>query len=508
MNYVQNLLELVVLGRTVGDRTIDSQVDSFIRKEMREEYDVVNGNRSNGLTDGTGRIGILQGLNPTDQANENATQTSSLDGRDGTEVNNNPLFPHNMIRKLSTPFDYIERILLQDFSGNKTNDAMDLEGVNFFKDLFTFEFNDDNTYGIKGFTMSYKAYPANYGKPDYTVVNDLFKKEANSSNGGFFLDSFTYTPFIDYATRDPKVGIYSDLFLTDYNYGRYESQRFYKGSGRKEQCDVNRGRISSNLYQLRNLEKDIYDAKIAFRNAISQTDNKTCIYTFCEHLATLFAKLSNIRMCHEIYGFKHPHRKWEGILALDIWYNMLYREIDAKYPFDERLFNMNPMTRRLIHASGSAKTVEYGDSGRTVTLNSDGTVSDEHGSPMTGIEWIADASAPGYAYIWNDSMWNTYNENAHRISERRKECVTPRGVLGKIYTLVYDVGVPSTDILNRGASTQDFDWFKQMGKVYSDSDKSVYSRYVNLHLGLAYKEMPAKDYHELTGGGELATGQY
>jgi hypothetical protein len=44
------------------------------------------------------------------------------------------------------------------------------------------------------------------------------------------------------------------------------------------------------------------------------------VYEFCENLAEIFAKLSNIRMSHVFYGLKHPHRQWEGILALDIWY--------------------------------------------------------------------------------------------------------------------------------------------------------------------------------------------
>ena len=35
--------------------------------------------------------------------------------------------------------------------------------------------------------------------------------------------------------------------------------------------------------------------------------------------------------------------------------------------------------------------------------------------------------------------------------------------------------------------------------MYSDSDKSPYSRYSNLHLGRAYDKMSAKDYHELMG---------
>lgn len=181
-------------------------------------------------------------------------------------------------------------------------------------------------------------------------MNNLF------SNGEFFIDSFTYTPFIDYSLTgeggDSKVGIYSDEFLTDYNCGRYEES--YMGIGRKAQVDQNRHTLSSNLYQLRNLEKDLDEAKILFRDAIdrdnslAETDGKVYIYTFCKHLATLFAKLSNIRMSHIIYGFKFPHYEWEGIIALDIWYNLLYRQIDDKYPFDETCLNMNPMSRHKV----------------------------------------------------------------------------------------------------------------------------------------------------------------
>ena len=66
------------------------------------------------------------------------------------------------------------------------------------------------------------------------------------------------------------------------------------------------------------------------------------IETFCQHLAALFAKLSNIRMSYEVYGFKHPHQEWEGVLALDIWYQALYNEIDGKYPFNESFIDRNP----------------------------------------------------------------------------------------------------------------------------------------------------------------------
>jgi hypothetical protein len=127
------------------------------------------------------------------------------------------------------------------------------------------------------------------------------------------------------------------------------------------------------------------------------------IYTFCQHLAKLFAKLSNIRMSHEIYGFKHPHVQWEGILALDIWYQMLYNEIDGAYPFDEGLLNMNPMARKKIKTSGGNKYVEYDES---VTNASKKLYQNNLGA---GIQWIEDESAPGYAYIWDSNLWNKYN---------------------------------------------------------------------------------------------------
>jgi hypothetical protein len=418
---------------------------------MREEYTVNNGNRPAGKTHGTGRFGELQDLAPTYKVNENAPDTALVAGT-GVEINNNPNFSHNMIDRLSTPFDYVERILLQDFSGNKTNAAMDIAGENFFKNLFTFTFRTQstrtdrykNTYGITGFTMNYPAYATNFTKPDFTTVNSQF------SSGEFFLDSFTYTPFIDYATTDPKVGIYSDLFLTDYNYGRYESSRFYKGADRKPQVDDNRRRLTTNLYQLRNLEEDIYNAKIAFREAIESQDEKVYIYTFCEHLATLFAKLSNIRMCHEIYGFKHPHHKWEGILALDIWYNLLYRNIDDKYPFVDSCMNMNPMVRKKIQSDGGGKYVQYDNIGKVY----------QSSAATRGLEWIEDESAPGFAYLWNDSLWVNYNKTAHDIATVRKECVSPRGVLTKLNKLIRINGVPTSDVLKQDSVTKDFPWFQ------------------------------------------------
>ena len=123
------------------------------------------------------------------------------------------------------------------------------------------------------------------------------------------------------------------------------------------------------------MEKDIEDERTAFRNSIeNETDSKVYIHTFCEHLANLFAKLSNIRMCHEIYGFKHPHHEWEGILALDIWYQMLYKAIDEKYPFDETKLGMNPMFRKKVlkDADGSEYVMMDGKKKHIADIDTNG----------------------------------------------------------------------------------------------------------------------------------------
>lgn len=300
MDYKKNLIDLIC--------GTDGQVDTYIKKVMREEYDVENGNPPSGQQAGTERFGELQQLDPRYSSTSANDKTTHLVANGSASINNNPLYPPNMIDRLNTPFDHIDRILLQDFAGKN---AMDIDGDNYFKGLFNFSPNSSG--GVTGFTMESQGTAA-----DYTVVDDKFKCAANTGNGGFFIDSFTYTPFVDYSVSSSKIGIYSDQFLNDYNSGRYEEG--YSGEGKKVQADVHRHTLSSNLYELRNLDNDLYNAKVEFREAIESQDAKVYIYTFCEHLATLFAKLSNIRMCHEIYGFKHPHTEWEGMLALDIWY--------------------------------------------------------------------------------------------------------------------------------------------------------------------------------------------
>ena len=382
------------------------------------------------------------------------------------------------------------------------------DGGNYFKGLFKFPADPSGKYngGFAGFTMS---DPSNLS--DYSIVNNTFKKELNQDIGGFFIDSFTYTPFVDYSQvgegGSPRIGVYSDQFLNDYNTGKYDIQ--------DNQVDKFRHTLSSNLYELRNLKKDLEDAKVAFRNAITYiADEETkerksyqvYIYTLCEHLAELFAKLSNIRMSHEMYGLKHPHCEWEGILALDVWYNLLCREIDAKYPFDERHMNLNPMQRRKVCDSIPKYVVM--DDDRKLFLLSGGTCKWETETANTpGLEWMPDETSDEYVYIWDANLWRDYYDNSEKIAKTRKECTTPRGVLEKVQRIVRGLEYKWTSYAGQKDDDDDYEWFKQPGKVYAnhseaDTDYPRYSqftKYVNLHLGRAYDAMQGKEYCELVG---------
>ena len=371
---------------------------------------------------------------------------------------------------------------------------------NYFKDLFSFPADSSGKYhgGFAGFTMTDVEHVS-----DFKAVNDKFKPDVNSSDGGFFVDSFTYTPFVDYSQvgegGDSRVGVYSDQFLNDYNSGKYNDP--------DAQVDKHRRTLTSTLYELGNLKKDLEDAKIAFREAVAQQDRKIYIYTLCEHLATLFAKLSNIRMSHEIYGFKHPHAQWEGILALDIFYNLLYREIDAKYPFDDRFMNMNPMQRRpLVRATPKSYVVM--DDGRKLFLNSeDGSCAwDNNGgstTPASGLEWMLDETSDKFVYIWDSNLWSEYYGNSQKISDTRKECTTPRGVLTKMWNIVNGLEYKWEAYLGEHDDDDgDYKWFEQSGKVYSHwTDKSLFTKYANLHLGRAYEVMSGREYFVLTNQG-------
>lgn len=459
MDYIENLKNLVC-----GDGT--GQIDTFIRKVMMPEDDASD------MDNGTGRLRRweeLRSLEPTyaTSSEDNGTTKLVRHGKKGepdfTNINNNPEYWPNMIDRLNTPFDHIERILLQDLSsvlGIRQEDGV--QDINYFTKL------------IRLYPTLSTQFRCGFNRIDIKDSSTGYQNKTFS--GEFFLDSFTYTPFIDYSQvgegGSETAGVYSDEFLNDYNSGTYNVS--------DAQVDVHRRDISQKLYGLRNLEKDIYDAKIAFRKAIENTDEKTYIYTFCEHLATLFAKLSNIRMSHEIYGFTPPHSQWEGMLALDIWYQKLYKDIDEDYVFDDNCLDMNPMSRYKVDSDGKIKIGGRGYA---------------QGEQLPdGLEWL-ETDERGYALVWNVNLWNEYKTNAKGITGNRSSCVTPRGALKKIYDFVHDTDWDSFgNTVCEQDDSGDFPWFKQKGKVYSDSDKSRYSKYVNLHLGRAYEVMPASDF--------------
>lgn len=184
-------------------------------------------------------------------------------------------------------------------------------------------------------------------------------------------------------------------------------------------------------------------------------------------MADLFAKLSNIRMSHEIYGFKHPHTQWEGILALDVWYNLLYREIDAKYPFDDRHLNLNPMQRRRVCVSIPNNYVVMDDNSKLFLIPG-GTCNWENGI-ANGLEWMTDETSSEYVYIWDSNLWKEYYDNSKAISDTRAECTTPRGVLAKVQKVVKELEYKENSYISQRDSEtdQDYIWFKQPGNVYS-----------------------------------------
>ncbi len=161
---------------------IEGQVEGFIEDVMRPEK-VDNGTPPHGQESGTNRFGMLQGKGPREFASNMTLEAGS----------NDPLYWANIMDRLNTPFDHIDRIMLQDFM-----EQMMGNGNNWFQSQY------EN--------------------------NDLLQKYRD--NRRFFLDSFTYTPFIDYSQTRYEVeenpdmartGIYSDQFLNDYNCGKYNA---------------------------------------------------------------------------------------------------------------------------------------------------------------------------------------------------------------------------------------------------------------------------------------------
>lgn len=131
-NYISNLKNLLCTSTSPGE----CQVDSLIKKVMRKE-NIDNGNPPSGGDYGTGRFGALQSVGPkysSQSIDDNQNTTSLLPGSGSrASLNNNPEYRPNMIEVLNTPFDHIERIVLQDLS-----DTLFKDGENYFKGLFTF----------------------------------------------------------------------------------------------------------------------------------------------------------------------------------------------------------------------------------------------------------------------------------------------------------------------------------------------------------------------------------
>ena len=162
MNYISNLKKLIC-GYFEGDTYKDGQIDTFIKKVMRKEFWVENGPRPDGQYSGeTGTrvhdflVGDKWGdkslTNPrylSKSIDDNTTFIQRQSDDSDVTLNNNPNFRPNMIEVLNTPFDHIERIVLQDFSSTMLDDG------NYFKGLFSFPADGDNKYngGFAGFTM-------------------------------------------------------------------------------------------------------------------------------------------------------------------------------------------------------------------------------------------------------------------------------------------------------------------------------------------------------------------
>lgn len=256
-NYISSLKNLIC-GYFEDNTYKDGQIDTFIKKVMRKEYWVDSARRKDEFLDL--KLPLSDPKHPSKSIDDGTTTLQWQGDNRSKTLNSNPNYRPNMIEVLNTPFDHIERIVLQDFSQTMLGNG------NYFKGLFHFPCDEDGKYngGFSGFTMEDPE-----GISDFSDANIKFKPEVNQNIGGFFIDSFTYTPFVDYSQvgegGNSRVGVYSDEFITDYNLGKYDESDV--------QVDKHHHKLSSKLYELGNLKKDLEDAKVAFRNAITLDDN-------------------------------------------------------------------------------------------------------------------------------------------------------------------------------------------------------------------------------------------
>lgn len=110
------------------------------------------------------------------------------------------------------------------------------------------------------------------------------------------------------------------------------------------------------------------------------------------------------------------------------------------------------------------------------------------------LTWMRDDVFSDHVLVWDSGVFDELDKNAHSISDNRKDCTSPRGVLLKLYNIITEFG-DNSEIWDNAYG--DFDWFKQKGKVYSDSSKSTYTKYTNLHLGASYNAMTPREYCQL-----------
>lgn len=153
MTYIEDLQNL-----------INGQIDTYITKVMMPESDASE------LENGElRRRKELAALGPKVETTSLDNGTTSLvshgeeTASDYQETNNNPYYWPNIIDRLNTPFDHLERILLQDFSNELdigVKDERSHKESNYFTKLFKFSYRSDypgradkDTYGIAGFTL-------------------------------------------------------------------------------------------------------------------------------------------------------------------------------------------------------------------------------------------------------------------------------------------------------------------------------------------------------------------
>ena len=120
-NYIANLKKLVCDETNYIN---PNQVEKLVTRTIRKEHWVLNGNRPNGKNVGTGRVrDFLTDTNLKDpiyhskSLDDGTTKLQrTSDMPESITLNNNPLYKPNMLDVLNTPFDHIERIVLQDLS--------------------------------------------------------------------------------------------------------------------------------------------------------------------------------------------------------------------------------------------------------------------------------------------------------------------------------------------------------------------------------------------------------